>query len=228
MDVTATVILGKLPNYSRWKFEVSAVSQNVFLQQYILRRPKQRLVMESVFQSAAKNFGNNRLSVDIPKKLWGCVHEYSAAFFMGLPACKSSVQTEEFKHTVRFIQLCFFLCTDHNNYGTVTLHASEVQLEPMTRIEIEHEITECDIRRSIIDFGMCSISGSIAGFSWRNSRSATYAHCLSTFVLRCANCSHEVGKACLLCTAELHNFLFLWKVLFQQQQSFRNQFQNEF
>ena len=123
---------------------------------------------------------------------------------MGQPACKSSVETEEFKRTIRFIYSCFSLCTDHNNDGTATLHASEVQLESMTRMEIEHKIIECDIRRSIIDFGTCFISGSITGFLLRNSRSATYAHHLSTFVLRCANCSYEVGKVCLLCAAELH------------------------
>ena len=95
--------------------------------------------MESVFQSAAKNFGKNRFSVDIPKKLWGCAHEYSAAFFIGQPACNSSVQTEEVKHTARFIQSRLYLCTDHNNDGTVTLHASEVQLESMTSMEIEHK-----------------------------------------------------------------------------------------
>ena len=71
-------------------------------------------------------------------------------------------------------------------------------------MEIEHEIIECDIRRSIMDFGRCFISGFIAVFSFRKSRSATEAHRLSTFLLSFANCSHEVGQVCLLCAAELH------------------------
>ena len=64
----ATRILSKLPNYSRCTTEVIAVSSIVAPQQFILQKPKHCSFIESAFVSAAKNFENDTLTVEIPKQ----------------------------------------------------------------------------------------------------------------------------------------------------------------
>ena len=74
-----------------------------------------------------------------------------------------------------------------------------------TTLNLMHRFNDRYIRRTIIDFGRCFISGSVAGFSLRQRNSLISAERLKRGLLKASYCPHNVSAICSTCVSELHS-----------------------
>ena len=75
------------------------------------------------------------------------------------------------------------------------------------KIRIKHKINDIDVRRTVVDFGRCFGSGSIAGEALRNESSLERCIILRDALRRFGNCNHSAPRSdpgtCLDCALML-------------------------
>ena len=130
--------------------------------QYIVRTEKHRDLMYCIFRSAKKMEGESMFVLEMTKKLWNhseflmqlflrlelelhATHEHSTVRKF-LPACYRRTAVTNFQHPNP---------PDEDGSSCLALRSS---------LSIEHQFQYSGIRRTIIQFGRCFLTGSMSGF----------------------------------------------------------------
>ena len=96
----------------------------------------------------------------------------------------------------RFLKQCFSVSS---RYGTVigrTEHEDEflgIQDNSTVTFILRHKFDNIDLRRSIVNFGRCFLSGLISGGTVRSNASANDATMLQGCLISFHNCSHRAA-----------------------------------
>ena len=181
MDGTATGILKKLPKFTRPSCVIQS-TKNMSAMQYIMPMAPHREFIDALLLSAKIKEGRNQFTMEYPTKMIPnnkivCIDP----FFRSSPLPKS----HQSAYIVReFLSACI-----------------SVQEDTLT-----HKIHDLEIRRSLIEFGRCFLSGSIPGGVLRMTSSGSEARKLSDAFVTFASCSHDNGGlVCASCAQELYN-----------------------
>ena len=184
MDGTALGILGTLPQFVRPIKECTAVPR-VPDRQYLIRKAKLRAFIDTVLVSAKSPSENNHFVVLCRGSIWS-KRNYIMNRLFGMAVAES----DEAYLASSLLKECFSiynLVSDVEQDGGISDH--EVA-EISGRIIMKYRIRDIDVRRTIVEFGRCFLSGPIVGGSLRSFSSISAAQRLSEELIRFSKCNH--------------------------------------
>lgn len=197
MDGTALGILGALPNFSRHEKRVCPVPK-IADRQYLMRSPKLRAFVEAVLKSA-KSAGNTTVFyVKMKDSLLRKKDELISRLFSS-----SGGENDEAYLPSLLLIACYRIQSGRFDHESDDDNSDEDTADPSNELCLEHRIMDVDIRRTLIEFGRCFCSGSIAGGSLRGSCSVTSAERLSQRLRQYSLCNHGGSVVCVECRKEL-------------------------
>lgn len=194
MDGSAVGILGKLPNFQRVTHQINAVSR-IADREYIMRTSTSRRFIDSIMV-CAKNYDVCGLfNVPFKNGLWIRRQELVERFFNSIPC-----EPDEFKSVSRFLRSAFEHISQEARGRNNTDVSDDDELNFMVhdacvgKLRFKHKVQHVDVRRTLIDFGRCWCSGSIAGGALRDEKSIEYALHLKNLLEEFSICSHCVQE----------------------------------
>ena len=117
-------------------------------------------------------------------------------------SCESVPQITPIHLTVRkFLMICYEKVMEDNSEQIDSSEDETSKAPPNGSISLRNKIEDTDIRRTVIQFGRCFISGSIAGFIMRRERSIPAARISAKALTDFSGCSHlptsEICDGCV-------------------------------
>lgn len=197
MDGTALGILRTLPNFIRQAEIVSAVTR-VPDRQYLIREPKIRSFIDSLLVAAKSSNEDGLFSVSLKLSLWQKRHSLIERLLTN-----SVEQTDETSLAGCLLTACFRVRNSGSQIELDNANSDDELVEAPGKLAISFIIRDIDVRRTIIDFGRCFLSGSVAGGALRDTKSLAAATYLAAEFIRFSSCVHENDKVCLACREKL-------------------------
>jgi len=190
MDGTALGILGTLPNFNRAINVVEAV-QRVPKRQYIMPTPIYRGFVDSILSSAMRAHGAVAFTVDLKKALWDKRNTLIPLFFT------ETDNTNDETYVVRkFISLCLAITSSADIAVDEEDEYNDDAFQEFTgKLILRHKFLDVDLRRTIVDFGRCFGSGSIAGGALRDYKSEVITESIISSLRSFAQCFHPMGES---------------------------------
>ena len=198
MDGSAVGILGKLPPFER-QVRIMKPTARISDRQYLIRVPKHRKFVD-VLPTSAKNVDRSgSFYVPLRQGLWDNRDELARTFFDEIEN-----DANDTRPVSKFITAAFELVSKGNGVWEVEYNTSSNEdclfddniktSGHKGRIFVRHRNSSIDIRGTLIDFGRCFCSGSVAGGALRDGASILHALHLKDALQKVAHCLHVQGS----------------------------------
>lgn len=120
MDGKAAGILGSLPSFQRVR-TVLPIFNGIAEHQYLIRTPKHRAFLDSVFRSAKRQDGTRSFSVRLKPKLWDHVESYVNSYFT-----QHASPSHELVEISDYITACYAIRSSDGLYDSESDSCSDV------------------------------------------------------------------------------------------------------
>ena len=197
MDGTALGILGTLPNFVRHSEVVHSVPR-IPDRQYLIRDPKIRSFIDKVLVAARSSNEDGIFSVSLKLALWRKRESLIERLFSF-----SAGENDEAYLAACVFSTCLRIGNSGSQFEVDNANSDDELNENPGKIVVTFILRDIDVRRTLVEFGRCFLSGSIAGGSLRKTQSINVAADLSKEFTSFAECVHEVGNVCQDCRTKL-------------------------
>lgn len=187
MDGTATGILSKLPTFNRPICIVPRM-KGTATDQYLMPPPVLREFTDSIFKSAKKNEGRLLFEVELNTTSIRQLFVLVDVFFNVTPLTREYACAYA---TKPLLIICYKVVRIEEDKGD--------------RLQLIHLIKDQNIRRAIIEFGRCFISGSVCGGVLRRASSLIGGYRFLDAIRNIIQCSHAAPNTnvCTSCLSQL-------------------------